>query len=68
MRRGDRAGWTSFDASLARPAAISRRFVRRQFERSQNLRQEKPRSQFLVDQHCALAMPADAGLSRVIAL
>ena len=67
MRRGDCAGRAGFDAALARSAAIWHRLIRRQFERRQNFREKKPCPESFVDQHRALAVPADAGLRRVIA-
>src|ERR1700687_5712032 len=68
MWRCNRAGRASCDATFAGAATISRRFIQWQFECRQNFREEKPRPQFFVDQHRALAMPANSSLRRMIAL
>ena len=67
MRGRDCAGGTSFDTTLARSAAVRHRLVRRQFESRQNFCEKKPGPESFVDEHCAFAVPPNAGLRRVIA-
>jgi hypothetical protein len=66
MRSGDGACWTGCDATVACPAAILDRLIRRQFKRGQNFREEKPGSEPLIDKHGAFAVPTDASLRGVI--
>src|SRR5262245_17343687 len=66
MRSGNRARRTGCDATVARPAAIRDRVIRRQFKRGQNLREKKPGPEPLIDKHGAFAVPADASLRGII--
>src|SRR4051812_47861888 len=52
---------TSCDATRAGAATVASRRICRQLERRQNFRKEEPGAELFVDQHCALAVPADAG-------
>src|SRR5215831_17160060 len=66
MRTGNRARWTGGDATVACPAAIWHRLIRRQFKRGQNFSEKKPSSKPLIDQHGAFAVPANASLRGMI--
>src|SRR6266705_215199 len=68
MRSGNCTGVTSCDATLACSATILLWRIWRQFKRRQNFAEKKPGPQSRIDQHCAFAVPADAGLSSMIAL
>src|SRR3954471_8853473 len=67
MRFGEGAGRTSRDAPRATSAPVGLWPVGRKLQRRQNFPEKKPGAEFCVDQHRALAMPAEAGLRRVIA-
>src|SRR5262249_10996496 len=67
MRSGDRTRRTRGDATLARSTTIWDRFVRWHFQRRQDFREKKPRSEMLIDEHGALAVPPDACLCGMIA-
>src|SRR5881409_628621 len=56
-----------FDATLTRSAAVGNWPIRRQFERRQDFREKEPCPEPFIDQHGVFAVPADSGLSRVIA-
>jgi len=64
MRSGDRACRARRDTTLARSTTIRDRLVCRQFQRSQDFCQKKPRSETPIDEHGTFAVPADAGLGR----
>ena len=68
MRRGDRAGRAGVDAARAGSATGDLRRVGRQLERGENFREKKPGPQLAVEQHRALAVPADPGLGGKVAL
>ena len=62
----DCARGTGHDAAAAASAARRLREVGRQFERRQDLRQEKPGAEFGIDQHRAFAVPAYTGCRGVV--
>ena len=66
MRSGNCACWTGCDATVACPAAIPDRLIRRQFKRGQNFREKKPSPEPLIDKHGAFAVPANASLRGMI--
>src|SRR6476659_5196216 len=66
MGSGNGAGWTGCDATVACSATIRDWFIRRQFKRGQNFREEKPGPEPLVDKHGAFPVPANASLRRMI--
>src|SRR5687768_2201060 len=68
MRFGDGAGWAGHKTALTTAAARLLGRVSRQLERGQDFSKEEPGPEFWVDQHCALAVPAHARFSSVIAL
>src|SRR5947209_14156586 len=67
MRSSDRPCRARFDATLTRSAAVGNWPIRRQFERRQDFREKEPCPEPFIDQHGVFAVPADSGLSRVIA-
>src|SRR5207302_10196740 len=67
VRGRDCAGGTGFDTAVARSAPSWHRLVRRQFKSRQNFCEKKPGPESFVDEHRAFAMPANAGLRRMIA-
>src|SRR4030095_15218017 len=67
MRSDNCARWTGGDTTIARPATISDGLIRRQLKRGQNLREEKPGPEPLIDKHGAFAVPAEASLRGMIA-
>ena len=67
VRCRDCACGTGFDTALAGSAANWHRLIRRQFKSRQNFCEKKPGPESFVDEHRAFAMPANAGLRRMIA-
>src|SRR5215472_12451497 len=67
MWPGDRACRARCHATLAGPATIRDRFIRRQFQCGQDFCEKKPGSKLLIYEHCAFAMPTDACLRGMIA-
>jgi len=59
--RGDRAGRTGVDAAAAGAAAVDGRIVGWQIERRDDLPQQQPASDPLVDRAGVLSLPADPG-------
>src|SRR5712691_1765507 len=68
MRPVDRAGWAGVDAAGAGSAAGDLWRIGRELERRKNFREEKPGAQLAVEQHRALAVPADPGFGGKVAL
>src|SRR4051794_40398165 len=64
----DCAGRARGDASSAGAAAITRGWVRRQFDCGEYLRQKEPRPELGVDEHGALTVPANPGRGGVVSL
>src|SRR5947207_10944683 len=67
MRRRDRTSRASCDATNACSTPIPLRFIAGELERGKNFSQEKPRPQSRINQHRALAVPADPRPRRMIA-
>jgi len=66
MRSRNRTRWTGCNAAVAFPAAIWDQLIRRQFKRSENFGEKKPGPEALIDEHGALAVPANASLRGII--
>src|SRR5687768_7514209 len=68
MRSSNGAGGAGDDATPASPATRLLGRVGRQLKRCQDFSEEEPGPEFWIDQHRALAVPARARFSRVVAL